>query len=126
MKHHWLNPALQRACDVLGLHVREDGNFQLGAEVLTRDQALELVRLLDSGVNIAGENHARAFVMGLHERDVERLLAACLWRFRGKADVALHRVRAVLSGVLGLPLYDQLLEEAIAIHAERSRRGLEP
>lgn len=126
MKHHFLNPALQRALDVLGLQARDDGDFQLGAEQLSRDQALELARLLNAGVRIDGLNEAKAFVMGLHEQEADRLLRACLWRFRGKADVALHHVRSVLSGVVGLPLYEQLLEEALAIHAERNRRGLEP
>lgn len=132
VKHHHLNPALQRAFDVLGLHAREDGDFQLGLMVLNLEQALELVKLLQNpGVRIHGMNEAKAFVMGLHEMEADRLLRACLWRFRGKADVALMYVRdqlaAVLgAGQLGAGLHELLLERAVAIKAEREKRGLEP
>lgn len=126
VKHHHLNPALQRALDVLGLHARDDGRYQLGDQVLERDQGLELVKLLGAGISIANTNQARAFVMGLYEADTEHLLRACLWRFRGKADVAILAVRESLSGLLGLELYERLLERALAIHAERTRKGLEP
>jgi hypothetical protein len=126
MKHHWHNPALQRALDVLGLHALEDGNYQLGAEVLTLAQAVELVELLEAGVRLDDMNQAKAFVMGLHELEADRLLRACLWRFRGKGDVALLHVREQLAGVVGPELYELLLERAIAVRAERERRGLEP
>lgn len=126
MKHHWHNPALQRALDVLGLHARDDGNYQLGAEVLTLAQAVELVELLEAGVRIEDMNQAKAFVMGLHELEADRVLRACLWRFRGKGDVALLHVREALSGVVGPELYELLLERAVSVRAERERRGLEP
>lgn len=126
MKHHWHNPALQRALDVLGLHARNDGDYQLGAEVLTLAQAVQLVELLNAGVRLDGMNEAKAFVMGLHELEADRLLRACLWRLRGKGDVVLFAVREALSGVLGLELYELLHERAVAIHAQRAARGLEP
>lgn len=132
MKHHILNPALQRALDVLGLIQREDGDFQLGLQVMSLEQALELVKLLQNpGVRINGMNEAKAFLMGLHEIEADRLLRACLWRFRGKADVALLHVRSQLaaesgSGQLGAQLHELLLERAIAIKVQRDKRGLEP
>lgn len=125
MKHYWHNPALQRALDVLGVHARDDGSYQLGAEVLTLAQAVELVDLLNAGVRIDGMNQAKAFVMSLHEGEADRLLQACLWRFRGKGDVALLHVRGLLPNVVGVELHELLLERAIAVRAERERRGLE-
>lgn len=126
MRHHHLNPNLQRALDFLGLHAREDGDFQLGAEVLTRDQAVELVKRLDAGVRLDDMNQAKAFVMGLHEIEADRLLRACLWRFRGKADVALLHVRSALSGVLGGELHELLMDESTELLVKRQTRGLEP
>lgn len=126
MRHHYLNPALQRALDVLGLHVREDGDFQLGPEVLTRNQALELVKRLDAGVRIDDMNQAKAFLMGLHEIEADRLLRACLWRFRGKADVPLLHVRSALAEVLGPELCERLIDRSVALLTARQTRGLEP
>jgi hypothetical protein len=126
MKRHFLNPALNRAFDVLGLHARDDGDYQLGAQILTLAEALELVKLLEAGVRFLGMNEAKAFVMGLPEGEVDRLLRACLWRFRGKADVALVHVREAYQGELGPRLYEALLDRAIALHGERQKRGLEP
>jgi hypothetical protein len=131
VKHHHLNPALARALDVLGLHARDDGDYQLGAEVLTLAQAVELAQRLNAGIRLADMNQAKAFVLGLHEIEADRLLRACLWRFRGKADVALLHVRSQLaaesgSGQLGAQLHELLLERAIAIKVQRDKRGLEP
>lgn len=126
MKHHHLNPYLQRALDVLGLTERTDGDYQLGAEVLTLAQAIELVKLLNAGLRLDDMNQAKAFVMGLHEIEADRLLRACLWRFRGKPDIALMHVRSALRDVLGSELHELLMDESTALLMKRQTRGLEP
>lgn len=122
MKHHWLNPTIQRSLDVLGLVELDDGTFLLGREALTRTQALELVELLNAGVRIDDLFQARAFVLSLASPELERLTQAVLERGRTRADVVLYLVRSVMAAELGDELYAQLGERATVLRAKRNAR----